>query len=173
LQVKKSSKKGGRKMTEKEYILKLFTEDHLKQKEIALIIKKSEQHVSDVLKNETKAIEEKANRKRESKEKKKAYNRKYNETYVRKSKSKSDEEREEYEKLLADIDKDNEKLSTKKEMSDLAFAEWNRSAYGYSNNSSGLELKKEINATCDVPKKVENIVNASSIKGNTVYGIGA
>ena len=82
-------------------------------------------------------------------------------------------EQEEYQKLLATIDNDNEKLSTKKEMSDLAFAEWNRSAYGYSNNTSGLVLKNEINATCDVPKRVENVVHASSIKGNTVYGIGA
>lgn len=105
--------------------------------------------------------------------KKKAYNRRYLETYIRKSKSKANEEREEYQKLLATIDNDNEKLSTKKEMSDLAFAEWNRSAYGYSNNTSGLVLKNEINATCDVPKRVENVVHASSIKENTVYGIGA
>lgn len=160
-------------MTEEEYILKLFTVDKLKQKEIAVIINKSAQHVSDVLKFEPKAIEEKKRRNLESQEKKKAYNRRYNETYVRKSKIKANEEQEEYQKLLATIDNDNEKLSTKKEMSDLAFAEWNRSAYGYSNNTSGLVLKNEINATCDVPKRVENVVHASSIKGNTVYGIGA
>lgn len=160
-------------MVEEEYILKLFTEEHLKQKEIAVIIKKSEQHVSDVLKHEPKAIDEKTKRSLESKEKKKAYNRRYYETYVRKSKSKANEEREEYQKLLATIDKDNKKLSTKKEMSDLAFTEWNRSVYGYSNKTSGLVLKKEKNATCDVPKKIENVVHASSIKGNTIYGIGA
>ena len=160
-------------MTEEEYILKLFTVDKLKQKEIAVIINKSAQHVSDVLKFEPKAIEEKKRRSFESKEKKKAYNRRYHETYIRKSKSKANEEREEYQKLLATIDNDNEKLSTKKEMSDLAFAEWNRSAYGYSNNTSGLVLKKEINATCDVPKRIENVVHACSIKGNTVHGIGA
>ena len=39
-------------MTEEEYILKLFTVDKLKQKEIAVIINKSAQHVSDVLKFE-------------------------------------------------------------------------------------------------------------------------
>lgn len=101
-------------MTEEEYILKLFTVDKLKQKEIAVIINKSAQHVSDVLKFEPKAIEEKKRRNLESQEKKKAYNRRYNETYVRKSKIKANEEQEEYQKLLATIDNDNEKLSTKK-----------------------------------------------------------
>ena len=46
-------------MTEEEYILKLFTVDKLKQKEIAVIINKSTQHV---LKFEPKAIEEKKRR---------------------------------------------------------------------------------------------------------------
>lgn len=45
-------------MTEEEYILKLFTKNHLKQKEIAVIINKSAQNVSDVLKFESKANEE-------------------------------------------------------------------------------------------------------------------
>ena len=156
-------------MTVKECILKLYTEEHLKQKDIADIIKKSKQYVSEVLRNEPRALVEKENRKKESKKRKKEYNKKYFETYIRKAKRNANEEREEYYKLLAIINKDNEKLSTKKEMSDLEFVKWNRSAYDYASNSSGLVLKKEINATYDVPKKVDNIVNASSILNKRIY----
>ncbi len=46
-------------MTEEELIFKLFFEKHLKQKEIATIIKKSATHVSNVLKTNPKAKEEK------------------------------------------------------------------------------------------------------------------
>ena len=62
------------------------------------------------------------------------------------------------------INRDNELLSTKAEMSDIDFAKWNRSVYGYAKKSSNLVLKKGINATFDVLKTVGNIVHASSIR---------
>ena len=64
---------------------------------------------------------------------------------------------------------DSEFLSTKFEMSDIAFAKWNRSIYQYDKNSSNLVLRKGINVTKDVPRVVKNIVRASSIKSSNVY----
>ena len=67
------------------------------------------------------------------------------------------------------VKKDNKFLSTKYEMSDIAFAKWNRSIYQYDKNSSNLVLKRGINVTKDVPRVVRNVVKASSIKSSNVY----
>lgn len=61
------------------------------------------------------------------------------------------------------------KVSNSREMSDIAFAKWNRSIYQYDKNSSNLVLRKGINVTKDVPRVVKNIVRASSIKSSNVY----
>lgn len=79
------------------------------------------------------------------------------------------EDKEEYYKLLATINRDNEILSTKTEISDIDFAKWNRSIFGYAKNSSNLVLKKGIKVTADVPRIVKNIVHASSIRSSNVY----
>ena len=100
-------------------------------------------------------------------EKKTIYNKEYNKNYIRNSKEK--EERELYYALLAMINRDNELLSTKAEMSDIDFAKWNRSVYEYAKKSSNLILKKGIKATFDVPKTVGNIVHASSIRSSIVF----
>ena len=42
--------------------------------------------------------------------------------------------------MLIQINKDNEYLSTKKEISDIDFAQWNRGMYEYDKNSSDLIL---------------------------------
>lgn len=62
-----------------------------------------------------------------------------------------------------------EKSDPTYEMSDIAFAKWNRSIYQYDKNSSNLVLKRGINVTKDVPRVVRNVVKASSIKNSNVY----
>ena len=57
----------------------------------------------------------------------------------------------------------------KKDISDIDFAKWNRSIFGYAKNTSNLVLKKGIKVTSDVPRVVKNIVHASSIRGSKVY----
>lgn len=70
-------------MNTKYIIIKLFFEEHLKQKDIANIIKKSPQYVSEVLKNHSDTKDEKNIRHEQSLERKKEYNKKYYETYNR------------------------------------------------------------------------------------------
>lgn len=93
--------------------------------------------------------------------KKAEYNKEYSKTYIRKKKKNLIEE---YYALLELLKRDSEFLSAKSEMSDIAFAKWNRSIYQYDKNSSNLVLRKGINVTKDVPRVVKNIVRASSIK---------
>lgn len=151
----------------KQEIVRLYYEEHKRPSEIAPIIEKTPQYVSKVVTKDKRYKKEKKYKKKQSLEKKKAYNREYYNNYVRDSKEKED--REEYYKLLATIDRDNEILSTKTEISDIDFAKWNRSIFGYAKNSSNLVLKKGIKVTSDVPRVVKNIVHASSIRSSKVY----
>lgn len=151
----------------KQTIIMLYYEEHKRPSEIAPIIGKTPQYVSKIVTKDKRYKNEKKYKKKQSLEKKKAYNREYYKTYVRNSKEK--ENREEYYKLLATIDKDNKILSTKKDISDIDFAKWNRSVYEYAKKSSHLVLKKEFKVTSDVPRVVRNIVHPSSIRSSKVY----
>lgn len=111
----------------KQTIIRLYYDEHKRPSEIALIIGNTPQYVSKIATKDKRYKAEKQYRKRKSLEKKKAYNREYNKTHVRNAKEKED--REEYYKLLATIDRDNKILSTKTEMSDIDFAKWNRSIF--------------------------------------------
>ena len=151
----------------KQEIIRLYYEEHKRPSEIAPIIEKTPQYVSKIVTKDKRYKNEKKYKKKQSLEKKKAYNREYYKTYVRNSKEKED--KEEYYKLLATINRDNEILSTKTEISDIDFAKWNRSIFGYAKNSSNLVLKKGIKVTSDVPGVVKNIVHASSIRSSKVF----
>ena len=151
----------------KQEILKLYYEEHKRPVDIAPIINKSPQYVSKVARKDTRYESEKEYRHNKSLEKKRIYNKEYNKKYIRNSKEK--EERELYYALLAMINRDNELLSTKTEMSDINFAKWNRSVYEYAKKSSSLVLKKGINATFDVLKTIRNIVHARSIRNSKIF----
>ena len=151
----------------KQTIIKLYYKEHKRPSEIASIIKKTPQYVSKIVTKDKRYKNEKKYKKKQSLEKKKSYNREYYKTYVRNSKAKED--KEEYYKLLATINRDNEILSTKTEISDIDFAKWNRSIFGYAKNTSNLVLKKGIKVTSDVPRVVKNIVHACSIRSSKVY----
>ena len=146
----------------KKTIIRLYYEEHKRPKEIAHIIGKTPQYVSKIVTRDKRYN-------REKKYKKKAYNREYSKTYVRNVKEK--EEREEYYKLLAIIDRDNELLSAKAEISDIDFAKWNRSIFKYAKNSSNLVLKKGIKVSADIPKVVKNKVDPRCIKSRKNYGL--
>lgn len=148
-------------------IIRLYYEEHKRPSEIAPIIEKTPQYVSKIATKDERYKNEKKHRKMQSLEKKKAYNKKYYKTYVRNAKEK--ENREEYYKLLATIDKDNKMLSTKKDISDIDFAKWNRSIFGCAKKTSHLVLKKGFKVTSDVPKVVRNIVHPSSIRSSKVF----
>lgn len=146
-----------RKITKKDDIKRLFYEEHLKQTEIAKRLDVVPSYVTEVIKKDGRYATEKEKRKEASKERHKESKK----NYIRK---KRQADREEYEKLQRQIDIDNEKLSTKTEISDEQFAKWNRGLYEYDPNSSDLVMKKGINAGYNAPKRVSNVINPEFIK---------
>ena len=143
-------------------IIMLFYEEHKRPTDIAKELKVSKPYITKVIKKDERYIKEKEYRKNISKENHKACKR----NYINKRRQ---TEKQEYQAMIIQINKDNEYLSTKIEMSDLDFAKWNRQMFRYDKNSSNLVLRKGFTFACDVPKKIRNAVNASSIKNKRIY----
>ena len=149
----------------KEKIIELFYIKHLKPTEIAKKLKIGMSYITKIIQKDSRYIREKEIRRQENKEKSKIQKR----IYAQNRKKKEKEEKQEYQKLLVQINRDNEYLSTKKKENDLQFVNCNRNAYDYDKNSSDLILKDNINAGYALPKKVSNIVNPNMIKSNKIY----
>ena len=146
----------------KDKIIELFFTEHLRPVDISKKLKVGMPYITKIIQKDSRYIEEKEARKLESKEKNKIQKRMY-------AQNKRKKEKQEYQRLLVQINRDNEYLSTKKKENDLQFANWNRSAYEYDKDSSDLVLKNDINTGFNVAKRVSNIVNPNTIKSNKKY----
>ena len=142
-----------------EEITRLFYEEHLKGTEIAKQIGVNKSYVTKIIQKDERYINEKENRMKQSKERHKACKREY-------MGRKRQTDKQEYQALLRQINADNEYLSTKSEMSDIAFTNWNRGMFDYDKYSSDLILKKGITTGYNVPKRVSNRVMPNCIKAN-------
>ena len=143
------------KLNKKEEIVKLYYEDNLTQKEIAEKSGITQGYVSQVIKEDERYFTHKEEKHKKSLEKKANYNKEYYKTYER---AKKDDDS--YAGLQAQLDKDSLELSYSSwHISDLAFAKWNRQMFRYDKHSSDLVLKRNIVVSCDVPKRVSNIIN--------------
>ena len=138
-----------------EEILKMYFEEHMKQKDIADFFKVSSEYVSKVVRNDVRYQEEKQRRHQEAKLRKAKYNKKYLETYERK-KDKSD--KEDYEKLQALLDSDARQMSRYSfEISTDAFVKSNIGAYKQDNDGN-LILDDKIKTSYALPKKYKRKV---------------
>ena len=146
----------------KQKIIILFYEEHKRPTDIAKELKVSKPYITKVIQKDERYIKEKEYRSNLSKENHKVCKR----NYINKRRQK---EKLEYQAMIIQINKDNEYLSTKKEISDLAFVKWNRDMFRYDKNSSNLILRKGFKFAFDVPKRVSNVVNANSIKSKRIY----
>ena len=161
MEVLKIKKKSNGKDT-KDKITQLFFTEHLRPVDISKKLKVGMPYITKIIQKDSRYIEEKEARKLESKEKNKIQKRMY-------AQNKRQKEKQEYQKLLVQINRDNEYLSTKKKENDLQFANWNRSAYEYDKDCSDLVLKDNLNTGFNVAKRVSNIVNSNIIKSNKIY----
>ena len=146
----------------KDKIIELFFTEHLRPVDISKKLKVGMPYITKIIQKDSRYIEEKETRKLSNKEKNKIQKRMY-------AQNKRKKEKQEYQKLLVQINRDNEYLSTKKKENDLQFAKWNRSAYEYDKDSSDLVLKDNLNTGFNVAKRVSNIVNSNTIKSNKIY----
>ena len=149
----------------KDKIIELFYNEHLRPTDISNKLKVKMPYITRIIQTDSRYISEKDARKQENKEKQKSQKR----IYAQNRREKERQEKQDYQKLLIQIDNDNKFLSTKRKESDLKYAEWNRSAYDYDENTSDLILKDKIVAGFNVAKRVSNIVNPNSIKSNRIY----
>ena len=130
----------------KDKIIELFFTEHLRPVDISKKLKVGMPYITKIIQKDSRYIEEKEARKLESKEKNKIQKRMY-------AQNKRKKEKQEYQRLLVQINRDNEYLSTKKKENDLQFTNWNRSAYEYGKDSSDLVLKDDLNAGFNVAKR--------------------
>lgn len=153
-------------MSNKEKILDLYYNQHLKQNEIAKIVDTTTQYVSKVVRTDKKNIEEKEKRKKENSENRKIYLQEYFKTYNRPKKDDNS-----YEQMIAQQIQDSMELSfSNSNISDYAFVKWNSSAY-HTNNKGNLVIDRKLKVGFDVPKSVNmNIkIPTQKYKNRCVY----
>ena len=138
-------------------ITRLFYEEHLRPTDIAKQIGVGKSYITKIIQKDERYIEEKEYRATKSKERHKVCKR----NYINK---KRQADKQEYQAIIIQINKDNEYLSTKKKLSDEAFSNWNRGMFDYDKHSSDLVLKNGINVGFDVPRRVTNVVSPSCIR---------
>ena len=149
----------------KKIIIEKFYNEHLKPSVIAKELEVNSSYVTKIIQKDSIYIQVKEARKQDNKEKQKTQKR----IYAQNKREKEREEKQDYQKLLTLINNDNKFLSTKKKVSDIKYAKWNRSAYNYDEDTSDLVLKDNINAGYNVAKRVSDIVNPDMIKSNKIY----
>ena len=131
----------------KEIILKLYFEEGKKQKEIADILEISKYKVSRILNNDERYLTEKDKRKALSQQKHK----KQTKSIVYQKRT---SEQIEYEKVKLLHLQDSMELSENRGISNKAFRDWNSSIYRYNSRTKSYNLKRGINVTSDVPKRI-------------------
>jgi len=149
----------------KDKIIELFFIKRLKPIEISKKLKVGMPYITKIIQKDERYIEEKESRKSENKEKNKIQKR----IYAQNRREKEKQDKIEFARLLIQINKDNQILSTKKKEDDLQYAKWNRSVYEYDKNTSDLVLKDGVNAGYAIAKRVSDIVNPDMIKSNKIY----
>lgn len=124
----------------------------MKPSVIAKELNVSPSYVTKMIQKDDRYIPEKEYRTKISKE-----NRKKSKCEWIRKKRHDDKQLDEYVKMQHN--QASKELSYSSEMSDLAFAKWNRQMFKYDKRSSDLVLRKGFKYACDVPKIVSNIIN--------------
>ena len=138
-------------------ITRLFYDEHLRPTDIAKQIGVSKSYVTKIIQKDERYIKEKEYRSTQSRERHKVCKR----NYINK---KRQADKQEYQSMTIQINKDNEYLSTRKEISDIDFAKWNRGMYDYDKKNGDLVLKNGIVTGYNVCKRVKKVVNPSCIR---------
>lgn len=134
-------------VSNKEQIIELFYIEHLKPVDIALKLDISNAYITKVIKKDCRYIDEKNQRKQSSELKHKKYTIDY-----MKEKQKAD--RESYEILKYQLEKDTQELSYNYGISNRSFRKANSSAYHYNSKKKRFEIDRKLKVGFDVPKVV-------------------
>ena len=133
-------------------ILELYFKQKLKQKDIAERLKISKYKVSRTVTKDNRYITEKETRKRKSKEKHREDTKKIvkRQRELLKFKQNSDD------LILKNMhNQASAELSQIKRMTNMAYRNWNTSAYSYNEKKKRFEFKDELGRSHDVPKYIK------------------
>ena len=131
----------------KKEVLRLYFEEEKKQIEIANILGISKYKVSRLLTSDDKYLNEKNKRKELNRKRHKEKTK--NIIYQKRTTSQL-----EYERIKISHIQASRELSENRGISNRAFRNWNSSIYGYNSNTKSYNLKRGINVTSDVPRKI-------------------
>ncbi len=134
-------------MSNKEKIINLFFNEHLKPVNIALKLNVSNAYVSKVIKKDFRYHEEKNQRKKQNKQK-------HKEQTIEYMKLKQKSNRDSYEALKAQLKQDAEELSYYFDISNRSFRKFNASAYKYNSKKKRFEIDRKLTVSIDIPKVV-------------------
>ena len=151
-------------MENRENILDLYYNKHLKQKDIATMIGVTKQYVSKVVNADVRSEKEKQIRKENNAKKRQDYLKEYFKNYDRPKK-----EDNSYEQLQALLYQDSLELSySSSNINDYAFAKYNLSIYHRDKNGN-LKLNRGIKVGGDVPKSINMNIKVPTQKYKYKY----
>lgn len=133
-------------------ILELYFEQKLKQKDIAEKLKVSKYKVSRTVTKDNRYILEKENRKQQSKVKHDENTKKT----VKKKRDTTKQKNNSDDLILRNMhNQASSELSQPKRLSNMAYRNWNKSAYSYNEKKKRFEFKEELGRSNDVPKYIK------------------
>lgn len=137
----------------KEEILRLYFEEKLKQVKISEILGISKNAVSKVLKKDDRYQSEKNIRKQLNKKK---HNKQIQTNIENKRKAIKEKNDSDFLILKKMHEQASKELSGgKNPISDIAYRNWNKSAYKYNSKKDTYILRKELTAGADIPKRIK------------------
>ena len=136
----------------KETILDMYFLEHLKPVDIAKELYVSKSAITQVLQKDNRYSKEKERRKAEN------YRKHIKDTEERNTRVRKEQQ---FKKSVDDLVVKNMhkqaaiELSTPKKLNNMAYRNWNKSAYTYNERRKGFEFRKELGRSNDVPKFIK------------------
>lgn len=139
-------------MEKQQKIKDLYFNKNYTQTQIAKELNVSNQYVSKILKKESKYLEVKEQRKQINQRKNIQETKDYNKTKRKNAQFRNSAD----DLILKNMhNQASMELSQPKRLSNMAYRNWNKSAYSYNEKKKRFELKKEIGRSADVPKYIK------------------
>ncbi len=134
----------------KENIINLFYNEHLKVKKIAEQLDISSSYITKVIKQDSRYMQEKDLRKKESKNNRKiAQN-----EFIKKKRAKQRLE-DNYSYVQSQHKQATKELSKSSHLSNESYRKWNYSAYNYNPSKKRYEFDEKLGRSIDVPKYIK------------------
>lgn len=134
-------------VSNKEKIIDLFYNKHLKPVDIALELDVSNAYITKVIKRDCRYQEEKSQRKQQNQLR-------HKENTVEYMKLKQKSKQDSFEALKYQLKKDAEELSYYFDISDRSFRKANSSAYKYNSKKKRFEIDRKLVVSVDVPRVI-------------------